>query len=55
MITIARNDHPHNKTIYVRTSDYGLWNKFVEKYGEQKSKVIMSLIREHMKGEPDKP
>ena len=52
MITIGNK---HDRIIYVRTSDFGLWDRFAEKYGEKKSIVIMSLIREHMKGEPDKP
>ena len=45
----------HNKMLYVKTSDFGLWNRFSEKYKGKTSTVIISLIREHMKGEPNKP
>lgn len=56
VILIARSDFPHDKRLYVKTSDFGLWNRFSEKYKGKTSTVIMSLIRQHMgEGEPDKP
>ena len=56
MILMARGDHPHDKRLYVKTSDFGLWNRFSEKYKGKTSTVIMSLIRQHMaEGELNKP
>ena len=55
VILIARSDFPHDKRLYVKTSDFGLWNRFSEKYKGKTSTVIMYLIREHMKGEPEQP
>lgn len=53
---MARSDFPHDKRLYVKTSDFDLWNRFSEKYNGKTSAVIMSLIRQHMaEGESGKP
>ena len=52
---MAQRNKKHDRYLYVKKADFGLFDRFVEKYPRWSEKV-MSLIREHMaEGEPDKP
>lgn len=46
---LARKDYPHDKRLYVKSSDFGLWERFKAQNSEQSS-VIMKLVRLYMEG-----
>jgi len=47
---LTRKDYPHNKTVYVPTGDFKLWENFAAGNPRTTSRVIMKLIRLYMAG-----